>query len=127
MSISLESVNFELSKKAMSIKYQFLEDPAILELKEASLSVLKHGTLFQILTSIGEMLSSAFTIIGIVVILLNFSVVLFVIVTLLAIVGFIIDGLVTLETRKFMQRLVLLTEDTTIISAPYSKGGAKRL
>ncbi|NLJ94850.1 MAG: ABC transporter ATP-binding protein [Clostridiaceae bacterium] len=106
MSISLENVNFELSKKAMSMKYQFLEDPAILELKEASLSVLKHGTLFQILTSIGEMLSSAFTIIGIVVILLNFSVVLFVIVTLLAIVGFIIDGLVTLETRKFMQRLV---------------------
>lgn len=106
MSLTMESVHFELSKKAMSMKYHFLEDPETLELKEGSQAVLMYGTFFQILTSLGDIFSSLFTIIGIVAILLSFSKVIFVLVTIFTIIGFLIDGYISLESRKFMQRLV---------------------
>lgn len=105
-SLFQDLIAYQLSNKAMKMKYHYLEDPHSLELKEEAWAIINFGSFYQIIISFGELLASLFIIVGITAILLSFSPILFLVITILAIIGILIESYISVEKRKFIQELV---------------------
>jgi ATP-binding cassette subfamily B protein len=99
-------VDLHFSQKITKVKYEILEDPDALDLKQRALAPIEYGYLHWIFENLQEILSAIITIVGIITILLNFSLGLFLIVTLISVVAFLIEGKLSSLAIKFQQELV---------------------
>ncbi len=104
--IFIKKVSCNFSDKTMRLKYLFLEDKEVLELKQKAISVVKFGMLSIVFNQIELFLTAVFTIISIVAVLINFSILIFIIITVFAVLAFIIEGMMMQKTVAFQQNLI---------------------
>lgn len=105
-SIFGNKVDLYFSQKITKVKYEILEDPDALDLKQRALAPIDYGYLHWIFENFQVMLSSIITIVGIIAILLNFSPILFVVITLISVIALLIEGKLSSLAIKFQQELV---------------------
>ncbi len=98
--------NLHLSKKIMRVKYSLLEDPETLELKESAKVPFIYGYIYEIISIGQSMLTSLLTIVGVVVILLSFSPILFVIISGLTLCGYFFERRIAAAMVDFQKRLI---------------------
>ena len=95
------------AEKTMRMRYADLEDPAVLDLKERALfPVVSYGAVSQLLESLIEVLTGAFTLIGVVALLLAFSP-LFTGVILILTVLSLIQGLRVMKRMKTVYEQII--------------------
>lgn len=94
------------SYKVNNIKYEYLESPEILELKEAAQAPLNQGTVYVVLLNISRFLNGLFTVLGIITVLIQFSLALLVIVTLLSLLSTYIVAKLFKAKIEMQRRLI---------------------
>lgn len=97
----------EISAKAISLSYDKLEDPKVLDLKERAIfPIVNYGALGQFLMSSSRFLDALFTIIGTLFVVLRFSPILSIISILFATAVIIMDNKMSLYLQKFSQKVI---------------------
>lgn len=104
--IFTRKVDLHFSQKITKVKYEILEDPDALDLKQRALAPIEYGYLHWIFENLQGILAAIIAIVGIITILLNFSIGLFVGVTLISLIAFAIEGKLSSLAIKFQQELV---------------------
>lgn len=96
-----------ISQKSISLRYDKLEDPAVLDLKErAMFPITNYGAMQNFLKYMTSFLTSLFTITGTIIIILNFSLVLLLISILLSVVMIVLDAKMSKFMQAFQQELI---------------------
>lgn len=109
-----EKFPIAFANKVMGIDYANLEDAKVLDLKERALfPVTNFGALLQLLSGAVDFLTSLFTVISLVVILVAFSPLFMVLVFFLTLIGLIFSA-------RFMTVLKKITEDLIPINRRYA-------
>ncbi len=99
-------VDVYFSQKITKVKYEILEDPDALDLKQRALAPIDYGYLQWIFINLAEIFSSILTIAGIVTILINFSVRLFLVITIISVIALLVEVRLSAIQIKFQQELV---------------------
>jgi ATP-binding cassette subfamily B protein len=103
----------EFAKKVMAIDYANLEDAKVLDLKERALFPLtSYGALHQLLSSAADFFTSLFTIAGVTTILVAFSPLFTLTVTILTVIALLLSS-------RFMKVLKKVTESIIPINRRY--------
>lgn len=105
-SIFTSKTDIRFAQKIMRVRYAMLEDPATLELKERATSPIQFGIIYDLINQGQILLTSTLTIIGVVAILLQFSPLLFIIITGLALAGFLFERRISVALIEFQKNLV---------------------
>ena len=100
------AVSAAFSDKIMKVKYELLEDPEALDQKERAWAPNRFGYIPMILEQGQAAISSLVTILSIVFILIQFSLLLFLSVTLFAVAGYLIEEKISLAMRDFQKNLI---------------------
>ena len=101
-----DRVMLEFSQKVTKVKYEVLEDPEALDLKERAMAPIDYGYIQGIFNNFIGIFSSILTIVGIVAILINFSVPIFLIMTIISVIALLIEGKLSRLVIELQQRLV---------------------
>lgn len=100
------TVSLHLSEKTNRMKYESLENPEILEIKERAGMAMQMGMIFTLLEGGKQFVVSLFNLVGIVGILLHFSPWIFAITTVLAVLGILLEYKMAKKMMVFYGELV---------------------
>lgn len=101
-------VSIRLSEKVNVMKYENLESPDILELKEKARMPIQMGVVSEIAIYVKEIIVAVFTLSGVGVLLFSFNSYFLLFVTVLAILKVLVDVLFAAKSIAFMQEIVPL-------------------
>lgn len=99
-------LNIFISEKVTKIKYHYLESKEILELKEKIKGITQYGALNLVLDIFKAVVRDFITLFGIVVILINFSLPIFLIITVLSILGILVNSIVASKAIVFQKGIM---------------------
>lgn len=108
-----EKMRMLLADKIMKVRYEFLEDPEILEKKAEAVAPIQYGYLFQIIEHSKTAFISILMIISIAGILFSFSPWIFLIITFFALLSFLLE-------RRFSKTFLQFEKDLIPINRKYN-------
>lgn len=101
-----EYITFELGKKAMEISYVNIEDPHVLDLKARANAAINMGSIYQLLTTLRELIQGVFTIFATALIIISFSPYLVVLSIGISVLIILVNAKESSFTQKFDMEIV---------------------